>query len=187
MTNKNNLTKDFMKEIEGIDDFKLMEELMPNLRHHKLDLENCFILRKDKIEQTLSKLSKEYISIKEHHNEIRKLSKWETPRIKKLKEEHEKEVMEWKENNDEILKVLKHIRRKYKPYKKRYEELKQQLSQSISIKEVEKIIDKCEEIKTWTDKDDKCPYKKKVKGSEDYVIIGIESKEELKKQLLEKK
>ncbi len=65
MTNKNNLTKDFMKKIEWINNFKLMEDLMPNLFHHKLDLEDCFILRKDETEQTLSKLSKEYISIKE--------------------------------------------------------------------------------------------------------------------------
>ena len=45
------------------------------------------------------------------------------------------------------------------------------------------VIDKCEELKTWTDKEDKCPYKKKVDNSNDYVIIGITSKEELKKKL----
>jgi len=50
-------------------------------------------------------------------------------------------------------------------------------------KEVKKIIDKCEELKIWTDKDDKCPYKKKVDNSNDYVIIGITSKEDLKKKL----
>ncbi len=40
-----------------------------------------------------------------------------------------------------------------------------------------------EKEQTWTDKEDKCPYKKKEKGSVDYFIVGILSKEELKKGL----
>ncbi len=53
----------------------------------------------------------------------------------------------------------------------------------IDREELNEIIDKCSELKTWTDKEDNSPYKKKVIGSKDYVIIGISSKEELKNKL----
>ena len=63
------------------------------------------------------------------------------------------------------------------------EEVKKLDERFIDREELNEIIDKCSELKTWTDKEDKSLYKKKVIGSEDYVIIGIASKEELKNKL----
>ena len=65
------------------------------------------------------------------------------------------------------------------------EEVKKLDERFIDREELNKIIDKCVELKTWTDKEDNSPYKKKVIGSEDYVIIGIASKEELTIKSLE--
>ena len=79
--------------------------------------------RKDLL-QTLFKLNNKYISVEEqnnklkgyrsvakvlveHEKEIRKLSKFETPRIKKLKEQHEKEIKELREDNRILYDVLK--------------------------------------------------------------------------------
>jgi len=134
MTNKD-LTKEFMKEIDG---FRLNVTL-------GLDVDYDVYSETD-INKTLSKLSDKFISVEEHeklktfyYDEIRKLSKFETPRIKKLKAEHEKEIKELKQQPK--CSISTGICKDFCGCIRQYEHLEQQLSQSISIKDVEKKIE----------------------------------------------
>jgi len=119
------LTKDFIKEIKG--------KVIVKQRNMYEDIIEGY--EKKGVEQTLSNLSNKYISKEEHESELKKLSKWETPRIKKLKQQHEKEVKEIEEHYLQDRVGLKKV------IIKKQKELKQQLSQSISIKDVEKKIE----------------------------------------------
>ena len=132
------LTKDFMKEIEKKDTYYCADcgiELDPT------KTEGCnkcpcmeFIIRyseKD-IEQILSKLESKYISKVEHGKELEKMGEDTASYFSVRLKQKEKEVKVLRQ----MIKDIVHRGRIHS------DKLKQQLSESISIKEVEKIIDK---------------------------------------------
>ena len=94
----------------------------------------------DRIRAYINRLENKYISVEEHeklktfyYHEIRKLSKFETPRIKKLKQQYEKEVRKGLGRSQKEVKELKEKIKKHEDWITSlcndYHELKHQLSQ----------------------------------------------------------